>query len=202
MAGKKGTDTRQRILQAASALFAERGFDATSVREIVEAAGVAKPALYYYFKNKVELGRSLLAENFEEFIDELQAAIAQTGEATDRIEAIVWAHFSACNENLDLTRFIYATSFGPGASPFSRDGVDFNDRLRRMISAAMKELQRDGSIRKDMDADYLATSLQGSAQIWMMLEIKRKQSLLTRKLSRKIARTFLEGAGTTDGREA
>ena len=38
------------IARAAARLFAERGYDATSVREIVEAAGVAKPTLYYYFR--------------------------------------------------------------------------------------------------------------------------------------------------------
>ena len=40
----------------AAKLFAERGYDATSVREIVEAAGVAKPTLYYYFRSKEGLG--------------------------------------------------------------------------------------------------------------------------------------------------
>ena len=45
------------IARVAARLFASRGFDATSVREIVEGAGVAKPTLYYYFQSKEGLAR-------------------------------------------------------------------------------------------------------------------------------------------------
>ena len=48
------------IARTAARLFAERGYDATSVREIVEAAGVAKPTLYYYFRSKEGLAQALL----------------------------------------------------------------------------------------------------------------------------------------------
>ena len=47
------------IARAAARLFAERGYDATSVREIVEAAGVAKPTLYYYFPEQGRAGPGL-----------------------------------------------------------------------------------------------------------------------------------------------
>ena len=46
---------RERILLAAASLFANKGYAGTSVREIVQTAGVTKPTLYYYFKNKEEL---------------------------------------------------------------------------------------------------------------------------------------------------
>jgi len=45
-------DTRQRILDVASELFVERGYDATSLREIAERLGVTKAALYYHFASK------------------------------------------------------------------------------------------------------------------------------------------------------
>ncbi len=48
------------IARVAARLFAERGYDATSVREIVAAAGIAKPTLYYYFRSKEGLASALL----------------------------------------------------------------------------------------------------------------------------------------------
>lgn len=197
MGWNKGKETRRRILQAASALFAERGFEATSVREIVARAGVSKPVLYYYFTNKEDLCRRLLAESFEEFTQELMGALARPGDCRKRIEAIVWAHFRACNESLDLARFLYATSFGPESSPFSQDSVRFNDNLRRLVADAIKAMQAAGHVRKDADAEFLATVLQGEIQIWMMLEIKRKHSLLTRRLAKKITTHFFEGAAAS-----
>lgn len=49
--------SRDRILLEATRLFGQNGYAATSVREVVEAAGVTKPTLYYYFENKEGLFR-------------------------------------------------------------------------------------------------------------------------------------------------
>jgi AcrR family transcriptional regulator len=54
--------TRTQVLKAAATLFAERGFDAVSVREIVEAAGVTKPALYYHFGSKEGLAAAIMGD--------------------------------------------------------------------------------------------------------------------------------------------
>jgi AcrR family transcriptional regulator len=52
---RDGTPVPRRLLAAATRLFAERGYDRTSVQEIVEAAGVTKGALYHYFDSKDDL---------------------------------------------------------------------------------------------------------------------------------------------------
>ncbi len=56
-------DTKQRILDAAERLFAERGFDVTSLRAITAAAGVNLAAVNYHFRSKDELIRAVLARN-------------------------------------------------------------------------------------------------------------------------------------------
>ncbi len=63
---------RQRLLAGAAELFARKGYDATTVREIVQAAGVTKPALYYYFQNKEGIYLELMREakaRFEALLD-------------------------------------------------------------------------------------------------------------------------------------
>lgn len=52
-------DTRQQILDVAADLFIEKGYDATSLREISEKIGVTKAALYYHFANKQDILRAL-----------------------------------------------------------------------------------------------------------------------------------------------
>ncbi|MBK8207113.1 MAG: TetR/AcrR family transcriptional regulator [Planctomycetes bacterium] len=56
------TCTRSTILRQAAKLFAQRGYDAVSVREIVEAAGCTKPSLYYHFGSKEGLAQALIGE--------------------------------------------------------------------------------------------------------------------------------------------
>ncbi|HEY2041767.1 MAG TPA: TetR/AcrR family transcriptional regulator [Jatrophihabitans sp.] len=57
-----GSDSRQRILNAAEAQFARDGFDATPTARIADAAGVPKGLLFYYFPKKIDVLRALLAE--------------------------------------------------------------------------------------------------------------------------------------------
>jgi TetR/AcrR family transcriptional regulator len=53
-------DTRQRVLDAAEAVFAERGFGGASTREIAARAGIAKRMLFYYFASKEAVYRAVL----------------------------------------------------------------------------------------------------------------------------------------------
>jgi AcrR family transcriptional regulator len=64
-------DTRTRIQQVALELFTERGYEATSLREIAERLGVTKAALYYHFRTKEEIVQSL----FEDHLAQLDALI-------------------------------------------------------------------------------------------------------------------------------
>jgi hypothetical protein len=58
----RGTDTRARIQQVAVELFAEQGYEKTSLREIAERLHVTKAALYYHFKSKEDIVASLVAD--------------------------------------------------------------------------------------------------------------------------------------------
>jgi len=65
-------DTRERIQAVALELFAEQGYEKTSLREIAERLGVTKAALYYHFKSKEDIVRSFT----EDYVHELDALIA------------------------------------------------------------------------------------------------------------------------------
>ncbi|GAA1116205.1 helix-turn-helix domain-containing protein [Kitasatospora arboriphila] len=72
---RPAAETRAEILGVALDLFTEKGYEATSVRDISEALGVTKSALYYHFRNKEEIVASLVAERREE-VRELAAWIS------------------------------------------------------------------------------------------------------------------------------
>ncbi|HZY31528.1 MAG TPA: helix-turn-helix domain-containing protein, partial [Candidatus Methylomirabilis sp.] len=59
--------TRERILRQSLQLFARKGYDATSVREICEAAGLAKPTLYHFFGSKEGVYRCLVDGSLDDF---------------------------------------------------------------------------------------------------------------------------------------
>jgi AcrR family transcriptional regulator len=83
-----GRDTRSRLRELALQLFAEQGYEKTSLREIAERLGVTKAALYYYFKSKEDIVRSLV-EDYVAELDELIAwASTQPRTAATRAEII------------------------------------------------------------------------------------------------------------------
>src|ERR1700728_3632617 len=65
-------DTRERIQAVALELFAEHGYEKTSLREIAERLGVTKAALYYHFKSKEDIVRSFT----EDYVNDLDELIA------------------------------------------------------------------------------------------------------------------------------
>jgi AcrR family transcriptional regulator len=104
------------IEQAAARLFAQRGFQATTVAQICAAAGVSKPMLYRHFESKQELQVRLL----ERRRDELAAApIARFMEADgpleERLAAMIDAWFAHVEEHPDSCRLLFADVTGDEA---------------------------------------------------------------------------------------
>jgi len=66
---RKRGEVRQKILDAATELFAEKGFEGASIREIADKAGVTVPNIYYYFKDKEGLYHATLKINVDWFLD-------------------------------------------------------------------------------------------------------------------------------------
>src|SRR5271157_5968180 len=79
--------TRDRILKAAERLFAERGYDATSIRAIVAKARVNQAAINYHFDGKDGLYREVLRAAFRALTED-QVAHAETAKAMSREEAL------------------------------------------------------------------------------------------------------------------
>jgi len=81
-------DTRSRLRELALQLFAEQGYEKTSLREIAERLGVTKAALYYYFKSKEDIVRSLVEDYVAELDELISWAKGQPRSPATRAEII------------------------------------------------------------------------------------------------------------------
>ena len=82
MASTKGTNTANRILDAAETIFAQRGYASASLRDIAKAAKVTQPALYNHFESKEALYRAVLERGLMPSFEMMKSLSAQplTGE--------------------------------------------------------------------------------------------------------------------------
>lgn len=87
-------DTRKRILQEATKLFARQGFHGTSVSEIGKAAGVQSGALYYHIKSKDELLWQILISYIEDMHASTLQTVAAHAEPEERVRAMIHNHIT------------------------------------------------------------------------------------------------------------
>src|SRR5438477_8187876 len=80
--------TKQEIILRAEQLFAQRGFESVSMREIAEACGITKANIYYYFKDKETLYLQVLESNMLAMIEALQQAARREGTVRDKIARV------------------------------------------------------------------------------------------------------------------
>jgi AcrR family transcriptional regulator len=87
----RADQTRARLLEAAVAAFADRGFHGTSTRDIASAAGMSPAALYVHHKSKEELLYEIARAGHEQTMEVIRAAIASAGDPTSQLHAVVQA---------------------------------------------------------------------------------------------------------------
>jgi AcrR family transcriptional regulator len=117
----KSEETRQRILNAALKLFHDRGFEAATMRDIAEEAGVATGAAYYYFPSKDAIVMEFYRRSSAEMQPKIEAALDNATGLEERLYQLIrvkWAHFAPHRGDL---RALLRNGADPGypLSPFS-----------------------------------------------------------------------------------
>lgn len=89
------------LLAIARKLFAQKGYDATSLRDIAEAAQITKAALYYYFPNKDALYERVVIESMAALLHEVQTAVARVHTPTEKVRAFLRASAESMEQRRD-----------------------------------------------------------------------------------------------------
>jgi TetR/AcrR family transcriptional regulator len=181
------------IARAAARLFAERGYDATSVREIVEAAGVAKPTMYYYFRSKEGLAQALLTVPLTNLVTELRRIVTTVEHPVRCLEQVIESQYAFCRDDPDRGRFIYALLFGPLGSEIAGELEPFRDSLLSWTEAAVRRLAEVGLVARDR-VDACSTACRGLIVI-STLDYLYQEKSLGRDLARDHVNDLLKGFG-------
>lgn len=106
ISGRSSSAVRDRLLNTALQLFAEKGYEGTSVREIALAAEVTKPTLYYYFKSKEGLYLELANYLYETVENAVMLSLFSDENAHLRIRSLILKILNSIGENSDIRKFI------------------------------------------------------------------------------------------------
>lgn len=137
---------KELILKAATTLFANKGYSGTSVREIVEMAGVTKPTLYYYFKNKDDLYIKLIDESMQTFFDIFEETLSNPGSMRSSLFAMFAGIYRLFRENIDLLRLLNSIIYGPRGSAPEYKLKAQNERFEKMLLQVLGSGVEEGEL--------------------------------------------------------
>jgi len=133
---------RNDLLRAAARLFVEKGFDATTTRDIAEAVGMRSGSPFYHFRSKQDLLKAVIIGGLEAGQERLQAATAGIGDPERRLYAMVRTHLGNLLEGqcpapmlLGESRALEATDRAEIAAAFDRYQHAWQDTLDALAAS-------------------------------------------------------------------
>src|SRR5215471_12276238 len=171
----RGRASRERIVERAAKLFAEQGVAATSLDEVLAAAGAGKSQLYHYFRGRDELVAAAVGLRCAQVLADLTQALGDVASLAELEQAL--AGFAAGFEQMGLpgcpigTLATEVAGRNEGARLQAAAGFDAWERL---LAGALERMRQGGELRPGAEPARLATGLLASIEGGMVLSQARK----------------------------
>ena len=171
----RGRASRERIVERAADLFAERGIAGTSVDEVLAAGKAGKGQFYYYFRNRDELAAAAVGYRCAQVVDGLTEALGDVSSMAGLEQAL--AGFIAGFEQAGLPGCPIGTLAtevaGRNEAARMQAAAGF-DAWERLLADALERMRQRGELRADAQPGVLATGLLASIEGGMVLSQTRK----------------------------
>jgi AcrR family transcriptional regulator len=187
--------TRERLLNEALTLFSQRGYAATGIRDILQAAGVTQPTLYHHFAGKASLLETLIERHYGESQQRLERIVAGEATVVSKLISFVTSSFEHCCADPRVPRLMFQTYYGPTVPEI--DGVldKLTEKRFRLVVSIMEHGMRTGELAAS-NAEFLALSFCSLVDQPMNIFSRkpRPKKYLTEDLANALIALFMTGA--------
>lgn len=157
---RRREETRERLLEAATSVFAQHGFDRSTVDEVVREAGFSKGAFYVHFESKEDLFWAMLEERIDRQHDAFKKAVDHAQPVAENVRTILHAVFDLVEED----QFWGSLFMEFGAHAARNEKVrerlaGLYDRWRELLVLMLTAGREAGRIRSDIDVEFTTTIL-------------------------------------------
>jgi TetR/AcrR family transcriptional regulator len=182
---------KESIRKAAAELFADKGFAATSTREICQRAGITKPVLYYHFGSKEQLFRELILDACNESRKQLLLAAQRGKTVQEKLIEVIAADFALTRRDPSLSRLFFRIIFATEKGSPGFDYVEMGMEWVHLFEGIVREGIRRGEIRGR--AREIAEALLGVHTLYTMGFLLTGEPALGRPLAQRMVRFLLKG---------
>lgn len=166
-------DRRDKILDAATRVFAKRGFFAAQVADVAKRAGVAAGTVYLYFKSKDDLLLSLFERTMTTAIADARAATAHPADPLDRLKQIAHLHLARLGSDRNLA-IVFQIELRQSAKFMTRLSTTSLRDYLGLLREAIVDGQATGAFRRDLNPTLAAKVIFGAldemATNWILSE--------------------------------
>ena len=189
----KNYEKYQRIIDAATKVFAKKGFYNAKVSEIAQEAGIADGTIYIYFKHKDDILISLFEEKMKEVLDNMKKQISLETDPLKKIEKFALVHLKLIQDNKDIAEIIQVELRQSSKFMKNYHNIKFFEYLD-LISHIIQEGKEKGLIREDILPGIAKRAFFGAldemSRFWVLSK-KPKYDIET--ASRQISGFFING---------
>jgi AcrR family transcriptional regulator len=155
-------DLRAQILDEATRLFATKGYKATSIREVTDAARCTKPSLYYYFRSKEDLYHQVIEAQNELMSELIRSFVSRPGPIRPRIHEALTTVVEVAQANPHAMRLLQRAETQTEAGAPEIDISKARQFHFEMMENLIRQGIDSGEIRSDVDPSDCATALAGT----------------------------------------
>ncbi len=157
---------RKKIIDVASSLYAKKGFNATSIQEISEKAGVSLPVTYHYVKKKSEIMRLIMEDLLNTFQENLVKSIEHIEDPEEKLAIAVVLYIKVVEQQREKALLMYQKS-----NSLDRASKALVMQLEVEVSRIFGEIIEEGISRgvfKEVDVDLMAYNIIMMAHMWVL----------------------------------
>jgi TetR/AcrR family transcriptional regulator len=159
-------DTKTRILEAALAQFAARGYEAVGVQDVCVASGITKPTLYYHFGSKKGLLEAIEGDRYRSFVEEVGAKGNYAGDVQASLLAVLKVFLESARRDADFSRLRLSLAFSPPDSEQHAVFRPTTEVLYKTIRSLFAAAAKDHGNMKGRDLPYAASFI-GTADAYV-----------------------------------
>lgn len=182
--------TKRKIFETSMKLFAEKGYDATSIEEITATVGVAKGTLYYHFSSKEEIFNFLVEEGMKLLQNSIDIKTAKYEHYIDKIKAIVLIQIKIVMKYEDLITILLSQFWGNEAR--NQKCKNHIYRYITKIEGIVKEGIEKGEIKKG-NPKVIASEIYGLICSTLVYKLRNEEEFDIMNLYKEFENTVIEG---------
>lgn len=194
--------TRDKILMTAAKLFADNGFEATSMREIAESCAVTKPALYYYFPDKNTLFTEIIKTVGDYSYQYLTEIDKSPKDPVTKLREIANNQFSGIQKHPEITKFLIKVAMRGLPASINISFFDVMKKNEDILYKIIDDAKEQAFFRPDMDVKVFLSCFMGGLNNFIMRYLKQGLNELTEENVNKIIDTLIEGVRNRKVRES